>query len=504
MDFHSKVFAKLVFCAWLLINHSGGHPISCKYLNLRQQLIKEEEQLSFGANITLLGDEIAANECVMRIKKNEVNEAFNNPEKFLPAKNFMEARRDIEKSDVFKILWKMPKGGVFHAHSTAIADLDYLVYNVTRLPNLYVCSKDEDDYRFKFFENPDDSCDWVLLKHLEDANSYVEENIRNYNLKIKSKYDNSDEAWKIFNKIYETLRGIVKYRPVFEEYFYKALQKLYDDNVMFMEMRTSLGMMYELNGTKHEPLDIIRIYKEVSDRFIQSHPDFLGIKIIFAPKRRSTPKKFSAAIEIFKKVKAAYPDLVVGFDLVGQEDKGHPLLEFANELQELSNITSFYFHAGETNWYGTSSDYNLYDAILLNTKRIGHGYALLKHPKLMEIVKKRNIAIELNPISNQILHLLQDMRNHPASYFFAENFPVVVSNDDPSYWDAQGLSYDFYETFVGIMSREADLRALKQLAINSIVYSSLNADEQKRAFQIFDNSWRTFVANLIDSPMCNR
>jgi adenosine deaminase CECR1 len=34
----------------------------------------------------------------------------------------------------------------------------------------------------------------------------------------------------------------------------------------------------------------------------------------------------------------------------------------------------FIFHAGETLGDGNAADMNMYDAILLGTKRIGHGY----------------------------------------------------------------------------------------------------------------------------------
>nr|KAG5693873.1 hypothetical protein BaRGS_009929 [Batillaria attramentaria] len=45
---------------------------------------------------------------------------------------------------------------------------------------------------------------------------------------------------------------------------------------------------------------------------------------------------------------------------------------------------------------------NLVDALLLNTRRIGHGFALHKHPYLLEEVKNRTICVEVNPISNQV------------------------------------------------------------------------------------------------------
>jgi len=77
-------------------------------------------------------------------------------------------------------------------------------------------------------------------------------------------------------------------------------------------------------------------------------------------------------------------------------------------------------------------------------------YALTKHPFLWDFVEQRKIAVQICPISNQILGLVTDTRNHPASSLFASAWsPVVVSNDDPGIWSAQGLTYDFYWAFMG-------------------------------------------------------
>ena len=71
---------------------------------------------------------------------------------------------------------------------------------------------------------------------------------------------------------------------------------------------------------------------------------------------------------------------LVGFDLVGPEDTTKPiidylvpLLRFVERQKELGLDIPFIFHAGETLGDGTTADDNLYDAILLGTKRIGHG-----------------------------------------------------------------------------------------------------------------------------------
>ena len=119
---------------------------------------------------------------------------------------------------------------------------------------------------------------------------------------------------------------------------------------------------------------------------------------------------------------------MIGFDLVGPENVLKPLLYYAECLlrfrerqKELGIDIPFIFHAGETLGDGTEADVNLYDAILLGTMRIGHGlefysrfcgsqltmydrFSLVKHPKLMEICRKRNILIEVCPISYAFCH----------------------------------------------------------------------------------------------------
>lgn len=116
-------------------------------------------------------------------------------------------------------------------------------------------------------------------------------------------------------------------------------------------------------------------------------------------------------------------------------------------------------------------------------------HATWKH--LDEIVNNSYITHE------QVLKLVDDMRNHPASIYMANNVPLVVSSDDPCFWEATSLSDDFYQAFLGIASSHSDLRTLKKLATNSIRYSAMSAAEKKEATAKWLAKWSVFIEEVI-------
>ena len=113
-------------------------------------------------------------------------------------------------------------------------------------------------------------------------------------------------------------------------------------------------------------------------------------------------------------------------------------------------------------------DHSLIDALFFNTTRIGHGYALMKHPVLWNSVRNRRIAVEICPISNQVLKLVGDLRNHPATFYVSQDIPIVIGSDDPGFWNAKGLSYDLYYAYMSFFPAYTGLEALKKLVATSI------------------------------------
>ena len=142
---------------------------------------------------------------------------------------------------------------------------------------------------------------------------------------------------------------------------------------------------------------------------------------------------------------------------------------------------------------------NIIDALLLNTTRIGHGYSITKHPQALKLLKEKDIPIEVCPISNQVLGLVNDLRNHPASHLILQGYPIVIASDDVASWGAHGLSDDFYEAFMGMSARNSDLKLLKKLVWNSIKYSALDKQRKEKCQRIVEKKWDAFLEAFTNS-----
>ncbi|CAG9771025.1 unnamed protein product [Ceutorhynchus assimilis] len=467
------------------------------YFKQRRQLIKKTESDSIGAKLNLTSEEEIVNNLLMLWKNQAFEEGMRQPEKFLAGRHFFDVKAEIEKTQIFKFIQKLPKGASLHSHDTALVCSEYIFENITFRDNLY--AKNGSEIALQFSKTPPDSSWKPISWFRQNDNSFdqrLKQQITLFRTDPEVFYIQTN-IWSVFESLFTTLTPLLTFEPVFRDYYYQALKELYEDNIKYLELRGILPTLYDLEGRTYGYEYLIKIYYETTQQFIKDYPDFWGVKFIFAPHRVTNNTEIEDHMNFIVAMNRKYPNFIAGFDLVGQEDTGTPLKSYIPALLEMKRATNLFFHAGETLWNGARIDENLIDAVLLNTSRIGHGYAVLKHPEVMKIVKERGIALEICPISNQVLGLVRDLRNHPANYLIAHNYPVVIAPDDPSFWGAKALSYDWYMAFMGMSSKHSDLRLLKQLAINSIVYSSMEEDLKNESLKKWTQDWEQFIKNVI-------
>ncbi|KAF5373694.1 hypothetical protein D9758_000760 [Tetrapyrgos nigripes] len=315
------------------------------------------------------------------------------------------------------------------------------------------------------------------------------------------------QIWEKFASTFGVYERIVHYVPIFREYFRQFLLSAIEDGVSYIEIRMNLTYKVVAADAKTELstreifLILDNVLKELTAEFKQQgrEDEFIGAKIIITAFRLFSVEIIETLLHGCIALKKEFPHLIAGFDLVGQEDVLQPLIYYAEPLLKFRQMQQdagvdeipFLFHAGETFTDGTEADMNLYDAILLGTKRIGHAFSLLKHPKLIEMCKEREIAIEVCPISNEVLRLTSSMHMHPVSAFFNHGLRVVLSSDDPCIWQCVGLTFDFYQVLVS--SELTGIIQLGEVAKDSIKYSMLSPDEKQRALVAWQKRWDKFL-----------
>ncbi|KAK3740347.1 hypothetical protein RRG08_004286 [Elysia crispata] len=493
-------------------NKSRGRGYNAEeYMMARQRLLSKEQRRALGAWLQLSEKESVLNEILLHEKKEIMEKSRLDRLTYTPALSFFKSKEWMENTTTFKIIRKMPKGAALHLHTTAMTSLDWLVKNITYREHVYTCV-DKDGFALlsAFLHPPNDTeCQWKPVSEeraeAPSSDKFDEELRKNLSFLIPdplTAYSGTNQAWDRFNKYFKQVGSLLINAPIMQDYFRQALQEFWEDNVQYIEWRGGVRGYKEINGTVHDAVYGAEMFKKVVEEFVAQHPDFMGAKMIISGVRYRSEQTIEDHVKLATLMHRQYPNFILGYDLVGQEDPLNPLLFYLDALlyptrQSLDDALPYFFHAGETKWEGTDVDENLLDALLLNTTRIGHGYALAKHPELADLVRSRGIAVEVNPISNQLLGLVSDLRNHAIVPLLADDFPLVISSDDPAAWEALPLTHDFFVAFMDLSGQDMGLGFLKQLAINSLKYSALDNYDKEAALGLWESKWNKFVKEAV-------
>lgn len=131
---------------------------------------------------------------------------------------------------------------------------------------------------------------------------------------------------------------------------------------------------------------------------------------------------------------------------------------------------------------------------MVDTKRIGHGFQIAYHPELMKIVKEKGICIECCPVSNFVLGYITDLRNHPVRGLLHAGLPVSINPDDPGFMNYEGVTLDYVYSF---LAWDLDIADLKQLCLNSLIFSSISEDDKAKILLFFEYKWQRFLDHVI-------
>ena len=468
------------------------HITAENYDRLRAELVE--------ANANLLG-------VVMRDKEKQVGELLQSLKKEyrdacggeVPYHIPVLTDKTLTESRLYRFCSRLPKGADLHVHDMSLlpaaelAELlkthDEFCINADRKSfDLIIVPSDEmpPDGYLRFRE--------AMQSGVYSADDLVE------NWTVEGCKNSGKNIWAYFEDLFER-HAVLSGNPSFAKDYYEYTFRYYcKKGIQHVEIHLMLTDSIEdseeyLNVLQNACLSVKKDYPYFTLKIIGA-----GVKAD-DDKLTITKNCFLNTVYAQENVKDRtdpdhVSDFVIGFDLVNEEDTSLPLRSFAPMLlkaKKLYPAMKLYIHGGES--LSAEND-NLIDAYLLGVSRVGHGLNLYRYPDLHRRYAKSEIALECCVISNQTLGYTKDIRNHPATEYLRTGVALCLCSDDPAYMEHETLTDDFFAATIGW---DLSLADIKQLGINSLMYSGLDSHEKTKALKAYNTLWNRFIDDVLEN-----
>lgn len=118
---------------------------------------------------------------------------------------------------------------------------------------------------------------------------------------------------------------------------------------------------------------------------------------------------------------------ILGIDLADSED-WYPISQFVKPVMKAKEAgLKVTIHSGEN----TPASYVVDTIRAVSPDRIGHGIHVIEDMAAVELVKARDITLEVNPWSNYLTNSVPTIESHPLKKLFDLGVKVTINSDDP-------------------------------------------------------------------------
>lgn len=219
------------------------------------------------------------------------------------------------------------------------------------------------------------------------------------------------EKFDIANKVMQTKENLS--RITFE-----LMEDVHKNNVKYIEIRFA-PLLHIHKGLEFDEIieAVIQGMRKAEEKY-----DIYGNIILSCMRTMSVEEAFFVVREGAKFLGKG----VVAVDLASSEKEG-----FAAEFKDPINLAKdlgyrITIHAGEA-----GSGQNVLDAIKeLHAERIGHGVYTKDCPEAFELLKEKNITLEMCPTSNVQTKAVDSYETHPIRDYYNEGIKITVNTDN--------------------------------------------------------------------------
>lgn len=300
----------------------------------------------------------------------------------------------------------------------------------------------------------------IAREHGIDLPSYDIERLRPY-----VQITDDPPGFQRFLKKFQLLRRFYTTREAVERVAYEAVIDAAFDNVRYLELRFNPAALAHAQGFSFH--EVTAWVAESVAHAQAAARTGINVRLLCTIVRH---EPLAAAAEIVEVALAFRDRGVVGIDLAGDEllHSARPFAPlFRHAAREGLGLT---VHAGEA-----GGPENVREAIeQLGARRIGHGIRAIEDSTVVQLIRQRNITLEVCPTSNLQTGVMPNFGRHPLRDLYQLHVPVTVNTDDPSISDTT-LTDEYLAAVKGMGLSLRDLRTFNRNAIRA---AFLPADER--------------------------
>lgn len=420
---------------------------------------------------------------------------------------FDDIRHSGNATDLYRVLYAMPKGGDLHNHLSgsnfsewwyelAVAEKKrgYEYYTKVRIENCvgyggneygrtpyYLMFRNIMAVEYKALSD----CEKREYKRLEDLSADEKAGWLN-SIRLDQPYESRDE---FFGTHWPRLNALGWNPWIQAETLFLNMQAFGAEGLSYLETQVSIAGFVNPDGTpmpSAQAVDILRQRLQQPDAIATGVTVRMQISIL-----RFHPQAEQQLRFVYQYVHD-HNDLFVAVNMVGREDndKGYPLrfLETLRDLRRQYSGVKLSIHAGEVD----EPNHHVRDTLLLGADRIGHGINLISDADTMTLMRHGPYLVEINLISNLLLNYVSSYAEHPFPEYLRTGIPVALSTDDRGMWDSTMTD----EFFVAVTEFDLSWDEIRTLSRNSLQYSFMQPEIKQKLLADFDLRMSKFELSM--------
>jgi adenosine deaminase len=203
---------------------------------------------------------------------------------------------------------------------------------------------------------------------------------------------------------------------------FENVEDAYRDGIVLSELRFAPTFISKNKDLQND--EIIEAVRDGMNEAMKKYDIQAGL-IFIAPRSLSLEDNHKALDDYIKYAKD--DERLVGFDMADTENDYDTEGYKALTQKAIDSGLHITVHSGED----TTAEHVKFSIEELKAERIGHGIQIHNSPEVIELVKERNVPLEVCVTSNWLTNSVTSIEAHPIKKLYEAGVQFSINTDDP-------------------------------------------------------------------------